>query len=141
MTRIDFHTNVPDKIAYACRLVRKAYLARNQVVLMTQDAAQCALLDQALWTFSAPDFLPHVPAGTTLATQTPIVLTDDDGEPVPHFDILVNLSDRTPAGFSHFKRLFEIISQDPQDAAAGRKRYVHYKQENYQPDHFIAGKT
>ena len=25
MTRIDFHTNVPDKIAYACRLVRKAY--------------------------------------------------------------------------------------------------------------------
>jgi DNA polymerase-3 subunit chi len=53
MTRIDFHTNVPDKIAYACRLVRKAYLAHNQVVLMTQDAAQCALLDQALWTFSA----------------------------------------------------------------------------------------
>ena len=141
MTRIDFHTNIPDKIAYACRLVRKAYLARNQVVLMTQDAAQCALLDQALWTFSAPDFLPHVLAGAALASETPIVLTNDDGSDLPHFDILVNLSDRTPAEFSRFQRLFEIISQDPQDAAAGRKRYSHYKQENYQPGHFVAGKA
>ena len=25
MTRVDFHSNVPGKLAYACRLVRKAY--------------------------------------------------------------------------------------------------------------------
>jgi DNA polymerase-3 subunit chi len=79
--------------------------------------------------------------GNALAAQTPIILTDDDAERVPHFDILVNLSDRTPAEFSRFQRLFEIISQDPQDAAAGRKRYLHYKQEQYQPGHFVAGKT
>ncbi|MFT5644563.1 MAG: DNA polymerase-3 subunit chi [Janthinobacterium sp.] len=141
MTRIDFHTNVADKIAYACRLVRKAHQARNQIVLMTQDAAQCALLDQALWTFSAPDFLPHVLAGTSLAAETPIILTASDADRLPHFDILVNLSNRTPGVFSRFQRLFEIISQDPDDAAAGRKRYTEYKQQNYQPSHFIAGKT
>jgi DNA polymerase IIIc chi subunit len=38
MTRIDFHTNVPDKVAYACRLVRKAWAANNRVVLLTNDA-------------------------------------------------------------------------------------------------------
>lgn len=140
MTRIDFHSNVPDKVAYACRLVRKAYLARNRVVLVTQDASQSALLDQALWTFSAPDFLPHVLATDALASQTPIVLSTDDGDELPHFDILVNLSQRVPAGFSRFQRLFELISQDQGDAAAGRKRYLHYKQESFQPSHFVAGK-
>ena len=141
MTRIDFHTNVADKIAYACRLVRKAYLARTQIVLMTQDAHQCALLDEALWTFSALDFLPHVRSGSALAAETPIVLIDSDAGTLPHFDILVNLSRRTPADFSRFQRLIEIIAQDPDDAAAGRQRYAHYKQQNYQPSHFVAGKT
>jgi DNA polymerase-3 subunit chi len=141
MTRIDFHSNIPDKIDYACRLARKAYLARNRVVLMTQDASQCALLDQALWTFSAVDFLPHVITADALAPQTPIVLAAGESEALPHFDILINLSQRVPLEFSRFARLFELISQDVADAAAGRKRYLHYKQENYQPSHFVAGKT
>ena len=140
MTRIDFHSNVLDKIAYACRLVRKAYLAHNRVVLMTQEPSQCDLLDKALWTFSAPDFLPHVLATDALAIQTPIVLSASDDDELPHCDILINLSQRVPANFSRFQRLFELISQDPDDAAAGRKRYLHYKQENYQPSHFVAGK-
>ncbi len=140
MPRIDFHSNVPDKIAYACRLVRKAYLARNRVLLMTEDAAQLAQLDLALWTFSATDFLPHVTAGASLAPQTPIVLTDDDGMNLPHFDVLVNLSHRFPGALARFQRVIEIISPDPDDAAAGRKRYVAYQQQDYQPSHFVAGK-
>lgn len=141
MTRIDFHTNVSDKVAYACRLVRKAYRARQQIVLMAQDAAQLAALDAALWTFSETDFLPHVLAGSALAPHTPIVLTDSDTQAVPHCDILINLSRRTPANFSHFQRLFEIVSKDQDDAAAARTRYVFYKQQAYQPTHFTAGKT
>jgi DNA polymerase-3 subunit chi len=46
------------------------------VVLMTDDASQLAELDAAMWTFSATDFLPHVPASDVLAAQTPILLTD-----------------------------------------------------------------
>lgn len=141
MTRIDFHSNVPDKISYACRLVRKALLARNQLVLLTEDAAQLAQLDQALWTFSDTDFLPHVLAGDVLAAQTPIVLCTDDSVELPHVDILVNLSRRMPASFSRFQRVFEIISSDPDDAAAGRQRYSAYRQQEFQPIHFIAGKT
>jgi DNA polymerase-3 subunit chi len=138
MTRIDFHSNVPDKIAYACRLTRKAYAARNRVVLLAADGAQLAALNTALWTFSDLDFLPHVLAGDALAAQTPIVLTDSDSAQLPHFDILVNLSRRMPANFARFERVFEIISKDEDDAAAGRQRFVLYKKQDFQPTHIVA---
>lgn len=141
MTRIDFHTNVPDKIAYACRLVRKARSARHKVVLMTDDAAQLAELDEAMWTFSATDFLPHVPASDALAMQTPVLLTDNDAAELPHRELLINLSRRTPATLDQFARVIEIISSDEEDAAAGRKRYSAYKQQAYPLTHFVTGKS
>ena len=144
MTRVDFHTNVPDKVAYACRLVRKAYAARNKIVLLAEDARQLAQLDAALWTFSGTDFLPHVMAGDALASQTPIILTDSDQDSarqaLPHFDMLVNLSSAIPANAARFQRVFEIVSSDQSDAAAGRKRYLSYKQQGYQPTHFVAAR-
>ncbi|MYN44115.1 DNA polymerase III subunit chi [Pseudoduganella sp. FT93W] len=141
MTRIDFHTNVPDKIAYACRLVRKARSAQHMVVLMTDDASQLAELDAAMWTFSATDFLPHVAASDALATQTPVLLTDNDAAELPHRELLINLSRRTPATLDQFARVIEIISSDEEDAAAGRKRYSAYKQQAYPLTHFVTGKS
>ena len=141
MTRIDFHTNVPDKIAYACRLVRKARSAQHKVVLMTDDASQLAELDAAMWTFSATDFLPHVAASDALARQTPVLLTDNDAAELPHRELLINLSRRTPATLDQFARVIEIISSDEEDAAAGRKRYSAYKQQAYPLTHFVTGKS
>ena len=141
MTRIDFHTNVPDKIAYACRLVRKAWWANKRVVLMADDEAQLAELNAAMWTFSPTDFLPHVLAGDALAAHTPIILTDNDEAELPHKDLLVNLSRRAPSGVAQFERMIEVISSDEDDAAAGRKRYVAYKQQDYPLTHFVTGKS
>lgn len=141
MTRIDFHTNIPDKLSYACRLARKAYAAGGKLVLLTEDAAQAATLNEALWTVSETDFLPHVMAGDALAAQTPIIVTDSDQAELPHGDMLVNLTRRTPANVDRFQRVFEIISTDEDDAAAGRKRYVAYKQQSYPLTHFVAGKS
>lgn len=141
MTRIDFHTNVPDKIAYACRLVRKARSAQHKVILLTDDAGQLAELDGAMWSFSATDFLPHVPADAALAAQTPVVLTADDAAELPHRELLINLSRRTPATLDQFERVIEIISSEEEDAAAGRKRYSAYKQQAYPLTHFVTGKS
>jgi DNA polymerase-3 subunit chi len=140
MTRIDFHSNVPDKIAYACRLLRKAYGARNRIVVMTEDAAQLAELDQALWTFSSTDFLPHAHVNDPLAPDSAIVLADSDEAELPQADVLVNLSRRAPAQFESFPRLIEVISTDEADTAAGRQRFIAYKRQDFQPTHLHAGK-
>ena len=143
MTRIDFHTNVPDKVAYACRLVRKAWAANHRVVLLTEDSVQLAELNAAMWNFSATDYLPHVLVTDELATQTPILLTDSDEAELPHThkELLVNLSRRSPRNVTQFARMIEVISSQEDDAAAGRKRYVAYKQQDYPLTHFVAGKS
>lgn len=141
MTRIDFHSNVPDKIAYTCRLVRKARAANCRVVLLTSDRTDLARLDQELWTFSALDFLPHVTADDALAPSTPVILTDSDTIDLPHYQILINLSTSTPAHFARFERMFEIVAADDTDKAAGRERYRFYQQRGYPLTHFVAEKA
>jgi DNA polymerase-3 subunit chi len=141
MTRIDFHTNIPDKLAYACRLARKAYSAKAKIVLLAEDAAQAAALNEALWTLSNIDFLPHVMADDPLAPETPIIITDSEEAALPHHEMLVNLTRRTPSNVAEFARVFEIISVDELDAAAGRQRYVAYKKQSYPLTHFVAGQS
>ena len=141
MTRIDFHSKVPDKLLYACRLVRKALKAEKQVVLLAQDEAQLTALDDLLWTFSATDFLPHVRADDVLAAQTPVILSDDPTQALPHHQILINLTRRTPDHFARFERLFEVISTDADDLVAGRERYKQYQTRGYPLTHFVAEKS
>ncbi|HTH43773.1 MAG TPA: DNA polymerase III subunit chi [Oxalicibacterium sp.] len=138
MTRIDFHSNVPDKIAYACRLIRKARSADCKVVILAKDAQQLAALDEQLWTFSEHDFLPHVKLDDPLAAQTPILLTIDDAMEAPHHQILINLSDAPPGHFARFERMFEVVSSDETDKSAGRERYRYYQQRGYPLTHFVA---
>ncbi len=146
MTRIDFHTGVVDKIHYACRLVRKLRLhfPNQQIVLLAQDPAQLAELDMTLWTFSEADFLPHAMLDHQLAAHSPILLTHTmnnsmSGEAINllQHQILINLSMNTPDNFSHFERLFEIISTNETDKKHGRQRYNFYKQQPYPLSHFV----
>ena len=140
MTRIDFHSNIPDKISYACRLVRKARAADCQIVLVG-DRVQLAALDTALWTFSELDFVPHVLADDALANQTPVILADASNDALPHHQILINLGMQTPPHFARFERLFEIVSTDADDIAGGRDRYRFYQQRGYPLTHSVADKS
>jgi DNA polymerase-3 subunit chi len=141
MTQVDFHSKVPDKLNYACRLVRKARAAGMKVVLFTESREQLAALDDLLWTFSEQDFLPHVVAGDELDAQTPVILTDDATQVLPHHQVLVNLSRETPDHFARFERLFEVVSTDEDDLLAGRERYKQYQQRGYPLTHHVADKT
>ena len=116
------------------------------LILLAEDAEQAAALNAALWTLSDTDFLPHVMADDALAGQTPILVTHQgaqaasDADALPHHDMLVSLTRATPELVDRFARVFEIISTDEADAAAGRKRYAAYKQQSYPLTHFVAGK-
>ncbi len=138
MTRIDFHSNVTDKISYACRLVRKARAAHCNAVIIGSDRSQLAALDEALWTFSDQDFLPHVFADNALAAQTPVILATNDMPDFPHYQVLINLATETPAQFARFERMLEVVSSEAADKAAGRERYRFYQERGYPLTHFVA---
>ena len=141
MTRIDFHLNIGDRILYACRLIRKARAGGSQIVLLAQDRRQRDALDQALWTFSEPDSLPHVSAGDPLADRTPIVLTEDDAAATPHHQLLINLSNVVPGHFARFERLIEIVGNEDEALAGSRERWRFYRDRGYPLAHFDVGRS
>ena len=129
MTRIDFHTNVGDSLAYACRLLRKDYQAGLPVVVLAEPARLRAL-DERLWTFSPLDFIPHCGVDSAHAADTPIVLTTDLDK-APHHQVLLNLGATVPAQFARFERLLEVVGNEPAELAAGRERYRFYRDRGY----------
>ncbi|SAK50819.1 DNA polymerase III subunit chi [Caballeronia hypogeia] len=129
MTRIDFHTNVGDPLAYACRLARKAYASGKPVVVLAEPQ-RLAAFDEQLWTFEPLEFIPHCMAKSPLAQDTPVVLTSNLDE-APHHQVLVNLGAPMPAQFARFERLVEIVGDDGDELAAGRERYRFYRDRGY----------
>ncbi|SAK62644.1 DNA polymerase III subunit chi [Caballeronia arationis] len=129
MTRIDFHTNVGDSIAYACRLVRKAYLSGEPIIVLAEPA-RLAAFDEQLWTFSPLDFVPHCMAGSPLAKDTPVVLAANLDD-APHHRILINLGQSVPVQFARFERLIEVVGDDEEELAAGRQRFRFYRDRGY----------
>lgn len=132
MTGVEFHFNAPDKLGYACRLLRKAARQGAQVAV-TAEPALLRELDMVLWTFEPLEFVPHCLANApaSVVDATPIVLCDD-ARSSPHHDVLVNLGGEVPEGFERFERLIEVVTLDGGDRAAGRTRWNHYKSRGYE---------
>ncbi|KNH04681.1 DNA polymerase III chi subunit [Candidatus Burkholderia brachyanthoides] len=129
MTRIDFHTNVGDPLAYACRLARKAY-ANGRALVVLAEARRLAAFDEQLWTFASLEFVPHCMAKSPLAQDTPVVLASNLGD-APHHQVLVNLGAPVPAQFARFERLIEIVGNDEEELSAGRERFRFYRDRGY----------
>ena len=134
MTEVAFHFNAPDKLSYACRLLRKACSNSAQVVVMGTDELMAAL-DAALWTFSPTAFVPHCLASADAQTlrQTPVVLGQGTHVPsgLPHHQVLVNLGSELLNGFETFEKVIEVVTQDEQDRALARVRWKHYADRGY----------
>ncbi len=134
MTDIAFHVNLADPVAYACRLLRKASASGAQVVVVGEPV-QLRELDQALWTFSPQDFVPHAVAGAAPApvlSRTPIVLAPEAGA-AAHRQVLVNLGAEVPAGYEGFARLIELVGTDPDALNGARVRWKHYLGSGHTP--------
>ena len=136
MTRIDFHFNVDHRVHYACRVTRKARHAGKQIVVLARSAERLAQFDNALWTFSALDFLPHVHVGSPLAAATPILLASDAAT-APASDVLLTLDDEAPSEFAslfaRFERVIEVVSRDESDRMQARFRFKVYREQGFQP--------
>ena len=136
---VEFHTGVADPVAFACRLLRKAYRSGARV-LVTAPAPLLAALDEALWTFDAQEFVPHVrvpgPAAA-LAPRTPLWLAAAvPAEPAPGTPpVLVNLGADAPADAGRFERVIEVVGTDADARAGARARWRHYESWGVTPLH------
>jgi len=135
MTSIDFHFNTPDRLEYACRLIRKIVNAGQAnaaapLVVFCQDEDRLQQFDDLLWQFSPTDFIPHVRATDPLAKDTSVLLTADDARlPVHH--LLLNLDDAPPPFFSRYVRLLEVVSLLDDDKLKARERFTFYRDRGY----------
>lgn len=132
MTEVAFHFGAPDKLAYACRLLRKAAATGARVVVVA-EASQAPALDQALWSLAPTAFLAHAgpQADAGLQSRSAVLLLTHK-EPLPAgFGVLVNLADEVPSGFERFARLIEVVSQDEADRLQARARWKRYQQLGY----------
>ena len=59
MTEVEFHVNLPDRLQYACRLLRKAY-RKGVRVAVTASPSVLTEMDRQLWACEPEGFLPHV---------------------------------------------------------------------------------
>lgn len=154
MARIDFHSNVSDKLEYACRLTRKIWSATPagepvRHIVMVGEKTDLKKLDELLWTFSATDFLPHCFIDDEVAMDTPILLTDDFLSPalsqLPHADVLIHLGMRMPSDvpglLTRFPRIVEVVTINEVERLAGRERYKAYRDLGHELHNFDQSKA
>jgi DNA polymerase-3 subunit chi len=130
---VAFHFNAPDRLGYACRLLRKAYLRKARLfVWVAQD--DLVRLDAALWTMSAGEFVPHCRSDDPdlVRARTPIEIGNQLPQVRDHL-ILVNLRHDMPDEPAAFERVIEVVTLDEADRGPARERWRQYKALGLEP--------
>ena len=134
MTEVAFHFNAPDKVAYACRLLRKAVAANAKVVVVVPED-QIAYLDESLWTFSQLEFLAHCsmdsPQALRQASPVHLATNLEATDAFTSRDVLLNLSDTVCVGFEQFVRVIEVVTLDDADRQHARSRWKQYTDQGF----------
>ncbi|MEO5735798.1 MAG: DNA polymerase III subunit chi [Rubrivivax sp.] len=133
LTGVEFHTGIPDPVAFVCRLLRKAQRQGHRA-WVTADRQTLARLDEALWSFDALSFIPHVrvdlqpsgvsadPARQLLLDRTPIWLAEQ-AVATEDRSLLINVAADAPPDPTDWQRVIEIVAAEAEAAARGRARW------------------
>lgn len=132
MTQVAFHFGATDKLAYVCRLLRKAAASGARVVVVADAQAQ-EQLDTELWALSPTDFVSHCGPQAPQSTKdrSAVVLVHELAQSGSARQVLVNLCATVPAGFESFDRVIDVVSVNDEDRNLGRQRWKQYVQLGY----------
>jgi DNA polymerase-3 subunit chi len=139
LTDVAFHTGIANPLDYACRLLRKAYRSGARVAVLGEPAL-LDRLDQALWTFEALEFVPHIVlprdgGDAARLAASPIVLLKGDSVAPTACRIGVTLGGHPVADAAAFDRLIAIVGLDPEHREAGRQRWREYERAGHAVSH------
>lgn len=143
MTEVQFHFNVPDRLLYACRLLRKALRSGASGVAVSAPMPTLIRLDRTLWTFDPQEFIPHVLVRSNDSIPARLQRTSiwlvEQAEQGAHHPVLVHLGEEPAVAFESFKRLIEIVSTDVEERENARRRWKHYAGRGYELQRFDVG--
>ena len=133
MTRVGFYviqnSDAGQRLLVAARLADKAFQQGLRIYINAVDEPQARQLDELLWSFRPASFLPHGVSGEEHSEKIAIGW---EQEPENHDDLLINLQLSIPPFFGRFRRVAEVVTQDPQSLAALRESWKYYKERGYE---------
>ena len=135
--RVDFYVSEEPgesaRLRLACRVAEKAYLAKQRVVVFSDDATVLPRFDELLWTFGDGTFVPHDVVSRDGAPCDAAVALTTGPLPADHSDVLINLAATVPAFVDRFARVAEFLDGRPEVRAAGRERFKVYRGKSIEP--------
>ena len=141
--RVDFYVleepSATARLALACRLAEKAYLAGHSVLVWHTDADELRRFDDLLWTFADRSFVPHEMLAPGAPGDAPVLLSAGQ-VPSARVDVLINLAAELPPCLGMTSRVVEVIDGDTARRQAGRARFKAYRDLGIEPtSHNIQG--
>lgn len=136
-------TKAQDILGFICQLTQTALNKSDQsLILLIDDEAFMAVLDEALWTHDVISFIPHqlLKSQSTDDLIAPVLLADY--LPTQFKDIVLNTTSRTVNDFIASTdntlptRILEIIKPDAISIEQGRAKYRQYQQLGYELSYF-----
>jgi len=119
-----------DRLNAACRLAHKAWRAGFMTFIRCTDTAQQSELDELLWTFRKPSFIPH--DVYTEQAKAAVILGIDQPPPFSA-GVLINLHHELSNHLNCFSRVIEIVNQEPELLNSSRKNFIRYREQGFQP--------
>jgi DNA polymerase-3 subunit chi len=120
VTRVGFYVvqaaDQAQRLQVAVRLADKAFQQGHRIFINAVDEAQAR-------------FLPHALHDQE---QSEAIAIGWGQEPRDHNDLLINLQLGIPGFFSRFRRVAEVVTQDPASLDALRRSWTFYKERGYQ---------
>lgn len=135
MARADFYMldrsqHRDDPLMVVCILARKAYEARQPLLILARDQDQAAAIDDKLWAFDENAYIPHQIAGDADDAVT-AVLVVPPGVDTPDRPLVINLRDEPAPGA--WERVLEVVPPDPATREGSRARWKAYRARGIEP--------
>lgn len=130
MTRITFYVvngSIQQGLHALCRVAGKATEKGHRLYVNAPDDALRSQFDDMLWTYSDRSFVAH---DIDPAAEAPVLIGATE-PPEGYDDILMNLGDDIPPGFSRCERVIELVAGDEPQRQAARARWKHYQERGY----------
>ncbi|MBT4836197.1 MAG: DNA polymerase III subunit chi [Methylococcales bacterium] len=134
MSQVDFYI-LPDstpisRLQFACRLIEKIFTLGHKIYVSMDQTDEINQIDKLLWTFRETSFIPHGFSNTKYLELTPVIIGPANTS--IQREVLINFCIQAPDSCNNFKRIVEVLNDQPHIKESGRQRYKQYCQMNHE---------